>query len=480
MALAATLTLALPALSARAVVTVGAGRAGRTVPPGFLGLSLEYSGVTAYAGSDPDELNPILLQLIRNLAPGQRPVLRIGGDTTDWTWWPVPGAPTPAGIRITLSQKWLAVAHALTQALDARLILGINLEADSGTLAATEAQALLAGLGSGSVQALELGNEPDYYSTFPYYTTPSGRNVLGRSQTGWTYSAFSRDFTAIARSLPAVALAGPSIGSRQWSTNLGPFLRAHPRVAIATLHRYPLQRCEATTHLTVAQLLSIASAKGLADSVAGYVGISHARGIPLRIDEMNSISCGGQPGLSNSYATALWALDALYEMVRVGVDGVNIHSSQTTINTLFRFTHSSAGWTGSVSPLYYGLMMFAQAAPARARLLAVSGPIPSAARVWATRASDGTVRTVVINDGSRPETITLHLPSSGRVVLERLLAPSVTARAGITLGGQTFGPETTTGLLAGTPAAPTLTPRHGVYSVTMPPASAAILTPTRQ
>ena len=40
-ALAAILTLALPALPARAVVTVGAGPAGRTVPPGFLGLSLE-------------------------------------------------------------------------------------------------------------------------------------------------------------------------------------------------------------------------------------------------------------------------------------------------------------------------------------------------------------------------------------------------------------------------------------------------------
>ena len=44
-------------------------------------------------------------QLIRNLAPGQAPDLRIGGDTTDWTWWPVPGVAKPGGIRYSLDQE---------------------------------------------------------------------------------------------------------------------------------------------------------------------------------------------------------------------------------------------------------------------------------------------------------------------------------------------------------------------------------------
>src|SRR6185437_16316182 len=64
---------------------------GRTIPSGFLGLSFEYPALAAYAGTDPGAVNPVLVQLIRNLSPGQAPILRIGGDTTDWTWWPVHG-----------------------------------------------------------------------------------------------------------------------------------------------------------------------------------------------------------------------------------------------------------------------------------------------------------------------------------------------------------------------------------------------------
>ena len=60
------------------------------VPPGFIGLSIEYHSVPGYFGpvGQPD---PVFVQLVRNLVPGQSPVLRFGGDTTDWTWAPTPG-----------------------------------------------------------------------------------------------------------------------------------------------------------------------------------------------------------------------------------------------------------------------------------------------------------------------------------------------------------------------------------------------------
>ena len=47
-------------------------------------------------------LNPVFLQLIRNLAGGAAPELRIGGVTTDNTWWPVPGMRAPAGVTFSL------------------------------------------------------------------------------------------------------------------------------------------------------------------------------------------------------------------------------------------------------------------------------------------------------------------------------------------------------------------------------------------
>ena len=78
-------------------LTVSDSLTGRPIPAGFLGFSFEYPTVEKYAGFDPKAVNRVLVQLIRDLTPGQRPVLRIGGDTTDWTWWPVPASASPEG-----------------------------------------------------------------------------------------------------------------------------------------------------------------------------------------------------------------------------------------------------------------------------------------------------------------------------------------------------------------------------------------------
>ena len=110
----------------RADVSVNVGRVvvGRPVSAGFVGLSIEYPALTAYAGSDPSAINPVFERLVRNLAPNQHPVLRIGGDSTDRTWWPVSHLVRPSGVKYSISSRWLAVARALADGTGARLILG--------------------------------------------------------------------------------------------------------------------------------------------------------------------------------------------------------------------------------------------------------------------------------------------------------------------------------------------------------------------
>jgi Glycosyl hydrolase family 79 C-terminal beta domain/Glycosyl hydrolase family 30 beta sandwich domain len=197
----------------------------------------------------------------------------------------------------------------------------------------------------------------------------------------------------------------------------------------------------------------------------------------LRIDEMNSVSCGGAPGVGNSFVSALWALDATFQMARVGVDGVNFHTYPGAPYELFTFDRKHGKWAGSVAPEYYGLLMFAQAAPAGARLLHTSGSLGNV-RSWATRAPDGTVHVVLINDyTAQSRTIDVGIAgATGAATLEYLRAPGVTAKTGVTLGGQGFGTATTTGLLSGRSAAVPVTAAHGAYVVKMPPASAALLT----
>lgn len=466
------------------LVTVKAGKAGRRVPAGFVGLSLEYPAVETYAGTDPAAIDPVFVQLVRNLVPGQAPVLRIGGDSTDRTWWPAAGLAEPPGVKYAITQRWLDVTRALARALGARLILGINLEADSPPLAAAEAGAFLHGIGRGSIRALELGNEPDLYATFPWYHTPGGQPVAGRPPS-YDVASLIVDWTRFAAALPPRLLAGPSLGAPAWTRRLGRFLAGEPGVELVTLHRYPLQRCftprRSPRYPTVAHLLDPASSIGLADSFAPYAALARARGLPLRIDELNSVSCGADPSVSDTFASALWALDTLFEMVRVGVHGVNIHTFPGAGYELFVPRRLDGRWRASVAPEYYGLLLFGRAAPAGSRLLGVDGAAGGDVRTWATRGPGGTIRVTMVNAGARARLLSLAIAGErfGEAELERLTAPSVHARTGVELASQSFGAGTFTGLLAGRPRFSSVSPVHGRYAVTLPAGSAALLVLSR-
>jgi hypothetical protein len=159
-------------------LAVGTASTGRPIPPGFLGLSLEYTAIEPYAGTDPKAVNPVFEQLVRNLTPNQSPVLRIGGDSTDWAWWPVPDVAKPHGVRVTLDKRWLHVTAALTHALGAKLILGIDLEMNSSADAAAEADALVHGIGRSSIEALE-ATSPSSTAASPGTSPPAGCTSWG-------------------------------------------------------------------------------------------------------------------------------------------------------------------------------------------------------------------------------------------------------------------------------------------------------------
>ena len=461
-----------------ATVTVYPSATGATVPAGFVGLSLEYPAVPAYAGTHPSSLDPVFVQLVRNLAPGQEPVLRIGGDSADRTWWPTSAVQRPAGVTFAINNQWLGVTRSLAQTLGAHLILGLNLEADSSELASAEASALIDGVGSRSIRALELGNEPDLYAAFPWYRS-AGTGVLGRPP-GYDEASFIHDFAQFSSALPPVPLAGPSLSGRSWTQGLRQFLAAQPRLGLVTLHRYPLQRCltrpSSPRYPTLARLLSPASSVGLADSFAPDVALAHSHGLSLRIDELNTVSCGAVPAVSKSFASALWALDTLFELARVGVSGVNVHTFPGAGYELFNVTHTGGSWRAAVAPEYYGLLMFARATPPGSRLVAVGASGNGAVHTWATRARDGTVRVVLSNDGSGSRVLAVRIDGAdGRASLYRLTAPSASATSGVTLGGQSFGAETGTGLLAGQSESFSVTPADGRYVVSLPATSAALL-----
>ena len=462
-------------------IGVGASPTGQALAPGFLGVSLEYGALHLYTGRDPLAVNPVLVALLRGLAPGQAPVLRIGGDSADATWWPLRGVIPPPGVKYALTPGWLRTTQALAGATGAQLILDLNMAAGRPALAAAEARALLQGIGRPYLQAFELGNEPDLYGAFAWARDRRGRIYFARGRR-YDLSAYLSDFARWRAALPSAPLAGPAFAQLSWLSGLGRLLSREPALSLVTLHRYPLRAGVTDKHSSIypsiANLLSDRAASGLAQQLAPYVAATHARGLTFRLDELNSAANSGQPDVSNTFASALWMLDTLFNLAGVGVDGVNVHSLPGAAYELFSFSRRQGAWSAFVHPAYYAMLLFAQAFPPGAQLLATgapSGPL----KAWATRAPDGHTRVVLINkDTAAGYQVQLQVPGAelaGQASLQWLQAPGVGATSGVTLGGQSFGTGTTTGTLAPPQTQPVLS-MAGAYTIAVPPASAVLLT----
>ncbi len=453
------------------VVTVGGHTVGR-VHPGFLGLSMEIRGVEAYTGFDSEQIDPVFERLVRQLDPGQHPVLRIGGDTTDWTWYPIRGVGHPFGVRYALSSTWFKVVKALAQGTNARLILGVNLEADNGRVAAAEANAMITRIGRPWLEALQLGNEPDLYNVQASYTV-NGVPFFARG-TGWGFRTYLSDYARISRALPDFPLAGPEVGQLPWTNEVGSFLSSEPRVRIATLHLYALG-CIPSKPATIPNLFSDTYTRGFPSRLLAGIAAAHAHGIPFRLDEMNTVSCAGQFGVSDRFAAALWILDALFELARAGVDGVNVHTREGTANQIFHVRRTHRHWVGTVSPEYYGMLAFARAAPVGSRLLGVHGAGSGPVHVWATKAPGTPEQVVLINLDAVGHTVLVRVRGPRTATLDRMSAPNVAATGHVTLGGQSVARESSTGLLQGALHLTRIRRLRTGYSVWLPANNATIL-----
>ncbi len=461
-------------------LTVGDAAVGQAVRPGFLGFSFEYWALEGYAGRNPRAIDPVLVRLINNLLPRQTTVIRVGGVSTDRVWWPVSGVARPLGAYYTLTPRRLDVARALAVATHAHLIMGIQLEANSAAEIAAESRAMVRHIGLHRILAFELGNEPELYGIRWFYRV-NGTKVFGRPP-NWDFNSYVHNYAHLAAALGRLPRAGPAIGAYDWMRQVQQFMSVD-HASLVTLHRYPMQSCGPRPgdpkYPTIAHFLSANTSEGLAENFAPFVNMVHANHLPVRNAEMNSVSCGDAHGVANTFASALWAADALFAMARVGVDGVNLHTYSGAADELFSTRQVGSRWHAFVAPEYYGVELFAKAAPAGSHLLRLTeAGWPSTLRAWATRTPSGQINVVLINDSMHnQQTVTLGLPTSGASArVERLSARGARSLSGVTLGGQGFGADTTTGRPRGPLHLESLGPVDGHYTVRLPAVSAALIT----
>ncbi len=313
----------------------------------------------------------------------------------------------------------------------------------------------------GSIAGFEIGNEPDHYGG------------------GYSIAAYVRDFRsyqhAVARLAPSVPVLGPAI--TRVPTDLD-WLRAvltgdHAQLGVLTGHRYPLGNCAKPGQPlspTVPKLLRESISAGLAQSVAPAVRLAHGAKRPFRLDEFNSVTCGGRPGVSDTFATALWAPDALFELAQTGIDGVNLHIRSTKVNGPLALTARGL----EPRPLLYGLILFARMLSPSGRLvrLGVEAPPSIDLKAWAARVPGNVLHVLLIDKSPGRVSVDLRLPASAEATVQRLLAPSLRSTTGVTLAGQQFGPA---GRWTGRRVTQTVRRRAGGYRLSVPGSSAALL-----
>jgi hypothetical protein len=411
-------------------------------------------------------------------------VLRFGGVTADervaWTDDETDRPPWAAEV---LEAADLQRLGALAAGSGWRVLLTIGLGHYEPAAAASEAAAAKAALGE-SLEAVEIGNEPDSYA------------VHGLRSEPWTPVQYDEQVmayrSAIEAAAPGIALAGPDVSGSSAFEKWGPVEAIDQRPALLTGHHYPLG-CEEHPAPTIERLLS-PQIRQLEDvSLRRYMKISQASEIPFRLDETNTVSCGGVPGISNTFASALWAVNYLVEAMSAGVSGINLEGNPANCEG---YTPVCAPTpedlaTGALraQPEWYALL-FARALigerPLRtivsspARPSAPGGPSSSGrpnVEVTAFLATDGALHFVIVDDDppqARSVAVRLRVGSGfhGASILS-LTAPSPAALAGVQLGGRAVEPD---GLWSEPPRLPRAANDGGAITVEVAPSSAALLT----
>lgn len=458
------------------VVAVATGQRPAPVPPSFLGLSTEYWSLPGFAG----HMATFARVLSMLHVPGDGPViLRVGGNSADHTIWSARLRTMPRWA-FELTPAWLQAARKVVRRVGVRLMLDLNLITDSPSAASVWARAAEADLPRGSIAGFEIGNEPDIYSR-SFWIAALSRRGLDASilPPGLTPDGYVREFRSYSRLLrrvaPNVPLLGPEIANpvrhASWVSSL--VARTRANLGIVTAHRYPYTACTGSsspTYPTIERLLSEQASAGTARSLLPIIGDAHRAGLPFRLTEVNSVTCGGVRGVSDTFATALWAPDTLFELLRVGVDGVNVHVRTDPPNAAFAFERGRL----LARPLLYGLVMFRRALGTDPSLVHVQmrEKRQMHVKVWAVRVAGGGLHVLVIDKGSRAARVALRIAPDGPATVQRLLAPSVAANSGVTLAGQWLNAE---GRWTGHRIVSQVMPSADGYELTVPRYSAALV-----
>ena len=388
-AVLSTIVVHAPAGASPLPVVLDVRAAAGSLPAGFLGLSVEASsmGSTAF---DPAVSN-LAAQMLA-LGPG---VLTFAGSSVDGTvvWQRHPTDPIPAWATATVTPLKLRTLAALAAATGWKIDLGVNLYHANPARAADEVAAAATILGS-SLRNVHLGNEPELYT----YTYPIPLTFAQYVQRWSSYR------TAILSRVPNARFTGPDTYLPFWYPSLLSTHRVSRSLAELGDHFYPFSDC-AGAGVTADQLLSDKPLTRETMAIAKDGALAGPLGIPISLDEFNSISCGSTAPVQWQGASALWVVRALLTAASSGVALVGIQTNLQRCRTYSPLcpVDQAIPTQQSPTPLMSGLRLVAGLEGGTfLRLRTTTGVLPPGISAWALSLPSGGTRIVIANTTATP------------------------------------------------------------------------------
>ncbi len=386
--------------------------------------------------SEFDFSRPRLRLLARALAPAR---LRVGGTEADHVYYALDGsgAAPPAGYELAFEERhWRALADFVND-VDYSLLFTVNAgpgpRDGEGAWQPNNARRLfeLARRAEARQVVWELGNEVNAY----WFIHGLSDRVSG--------AQYARDFhrfhLLVHDYFPEARVAGPAgflwpVMGEPFGESLGIFegflKEAGAEPDVVTWHYYPQQsrRCPMATRRASPTTLLNPRFLDETDRWARHIGSMVARYAPqaeVWLGESGNAQCGGEPGVSDRFASSLWYLDQIGAMAALGQPMIR----QTLVGSDYGMLDST---TLEPMPDYWAAWMLRRLVGQRMLVIERKGSNPyvrtyAACAARASGRSPGSVVVWMINlDAREPARVELAMP--GDQEWYRATAPTLSSR----------------------------------------------------
>ena len=430
------------------------------VSPDFVGLSFEMQYVLADTNGNHffSTKNEPLIAAFKTLGIKS---LRVGGNTADR-----PTLPTP-------NETDVDNLFAFAKAADVKIIYTLRLNEGSRD-AATQIANYIMRHYARQLECFATGNEPNVFSKeyAPYLAE---------------WKRYAAQITAPTNS-PNAKFCGPSTspGHETWARDFANEFGSHGPLAFIAQHDYPGGDARRATNSTTARdkILSPAIEEHYTAFAANFVPAILSNGLPYRLEEANSFYDGGALDVSDTFASALWALDYQWWWAAHGVSGINFHTGdKVAARDESKPCRYAVFWTSpngyNPHPIAYALKMFSLGSRGSLSPAKIDNGDNLNLAVYTIAASKNDFCVTLINREHGPSARAAEIVLNSGLAKPRaeamfLTVPdgNVAAKLGVTLGGAEIQDNASWN---GKWTQLTNSPENGQIKLTLPPASAVLV-----